>query len=138
MKQGAVRDKTRATTVATEIVVADTFLLRLIGLLERRRMDAEVGLWIRPSSGVHMFGMLFATDVVAFDRHQRICAGWHELRPWRISGISGKIHSVLELLTGTIPQKGIEIEDQLEFLPSASACTEGRAPRCEQPPILPL
>ena len=119
MKQVTVLDKTRATTVATEVAVADTFLRRLIGLLGRRRLDAEAGLWIRPSSGVHTFGMLFAIDVVALDRHHRIYAVWPGLRPWRISGVSWKIHSVLELPTGTIQQKGIEIGDQLEFLPSA-------------------
>ena len=97
MKQGAVRDKARTTTGCNRNCGRRYVSSTLIGLLERRRLDAEVGLWIWPSSGVHMFGMLFASDVVVLDCHQRIYAGWHELRPWRTSGISGKIHSVLEL-----------------------------------------
>ncbi|MHB8389607.1 MAG: DUF192 domain-containing protein [Acidobacteriaceae bacterium] len=121
MQLVTITNKTRATTVGTRIALADTFLMRLIGLLGRRRLDADAGLWIRPSSGVHTFGMLFAIDVVALDRQHRVHAVWPRLRPWRISPVSWKIHSVVELPAGSIQQRGIQTGDQLEILPTSPA-----------------
>ena len=118
MELVTITNKTRANAVGNRIAVADTFLRRLIGLLGRRRLDADAGLWIRPSSGVHTFGMLFAIDVVALDRQHRVRAVWPRLRPWRISGVSWKIHSVVELPAGAIQQRGIQTGDLLEILPA--------------------
>ena len=97
MAQVTIRNVTRATVIGTRIAVADTGFTRLIGLLGRRGLEPDTGLWIRPSSGVHTFGMLFPIDVVALDRKLRVCAVWPKLRPWRISGVSWRIHSVIEL-----------------------------------------
>ncbi len=116
MEQVTVRNKTRATVIGTKIAVADTFLTRLIGLLGRRRLDAGAGLWIRPSSGVHTFGMLFSIDVIALDRKLCVCAAWPALRPWRISGVSWRFHSVIELPIGSIDRGNIQLGDQLEIL----------------------
>ncbi|MHB1936250.1 MAG: DUF192 domain-containing protein [Acidobacteriaceae bacterium] len=120
MEQVTVRNKTRATVIGTRIAVADTFLMRLIGLLGRRRLDADAGLWIRPSSGVHTFGMLFSIDVVALDRKLLVCAVWPRLRPWRTSGVSWKFHSVIELPIGSIERGNIQPGDQLEILHETS------------------
>ena len=116
MGQITFRNKTRATVIGTRIAVADTFPQRLIGLLGRRRLDTDAGLWIVPSSGVHTFGMLFPIDVIALDRQHRVYAVWPWLRPWRMSGVSWKIHSVLELPAGSIQQGNIQPGDQLEIL----------------------
>ena len=67
-----LRNITRATTVGTRITIADTSLTRLIGLVGKRRLDAGCGLLIRPSSGVHTFGMLFSIDVVALSRSLQV------------------------------------------------------------------
>ncbi|MGH9616656.1 MAG: DUF192 domain-containing protein [Acidobacteriaceae bacterium] len=121
MKQVTIKNKTRATAIGTRIAVADTFLRRLIGLLGRRRLDPDAGLWIVPSSGVHTFGMLFPIDVVALDRQRRVYAVWPNLRPWRISGVSWKIHSVIELPAGSIQRRGIRPGDELELLDERSS-----------------
>jgi uncharacterized membrane protein (UPF0127 family) len=114
--QITIRNATRATLVGTRIAVADTGLARLIGLLGRRGLEQDSGLWIQPSSGVHTFGMRFPIDVVALDRKLRVCALWPKLRPWRISGVSWRIHSVIELPTGSIDRAKIQHGDQLEVL----------------------
>lgn len=115
-EQVTIRNKTRATVIGTRIAVADTFLARLIGLLGRRRLGADDGLWIAPSSGVHTFGMLFSIDVIALDRKLCVCGIWPKLRPWRISGVGWRIHSVIELPTGSIQRGNIQPGDQLEIL----------------------
>lgn len=115
MKQVSIHNKTRSTSVGKRIFVADTFLTRLVGLLGRRRLEPGAGLLIQPSSGVHTFGMLFPIDVVALDRQHRVYAVWPNLRPWRLSGVSWKIASILELPAGTILQSAIVLGDQMEI-----------------------
>ena len=116
MEQVTIRNMTRATVIGTRIAVADTFLRRLVGLLGRRRLDADAGLWIVPSSGVHTFGMMFPIDVIGLDQKLRLCAVWPRLRPWRTSGVSWRIRSVIELPTGSIERGNIQRGDQLEIL----------------------
>ena len=111
-----IRNATRGTVIGTRIAVAETCFTRLIGLLGRRGLEHDAGLWIRPSSGVHTFGMLFPIDVIGLDRTLRVCAVWPRLRPWRISGVSWRTHSVIELPVGSIERAKIQRGDQLEIL----------------------
>jgi len=110
-----LRNVTRATTVGTRITIADTSLTRLIGLVGRRRLDAGRGLLIRPSSGVHTFGMLFSIDVIGLSRSMQVVKLWRRLPPFRMTSISWKVHSVLELAAGEIDTRRIEVGDQLEM-----------------------
>ena len=110
-----VRDVTRATTVGTQIAIADTFLTRLIGLAGRERLAAGCGLLIRSSSGIHTFGMRFPIDVVALNRDLVVLRLWQRVVPFRMTGISLRTHSILELPAGQIQQCGMQVGDQLEF-----------------------
>lgn len=116
MKQVTILNRTRKNAIGSRILLADTFLTRLVGLLGRRQLEADAGLLIEPSSGVHTFGMLFPIDVVGLSRQRQVLALWPNLRPWRISGIRWKIHSVLELPAGAIERYKINPGDQLEVL----------------------
>jgi uncharacterized protein len=109
-----LRNITRATTVGTRITVADTSLTRLIGLVGKRRLDAGCGLLIRPSSGVHTFGMLFPIDVVALSKNLRVLKLWPRLAPFRMTSISLKTRCILELPAGQISDCLIQVGDQLE------------------------
>lgn len=111
-----LRNLTRASTVGTQISVADTSLTRLVGLLGKRRLDAGCGLFIVPSSGIHTFGMLFSIDVVALSKDLRVLKLWHRMRPFRITSINLRTHCVLELPGGQISSCQMEVGDQLEFV----------------------
>lgn len=115
MKLIALRDKTTGVLIGPEIALADTSLSRLCGLLGKRRLDAGCGVLIRPSSGVHTFGMLFPIDVVGLDKNFTVLRLWRGLRPFRITSVSLKIHSMLEIAPGQIDQCGIAIGHQLEI-----------------------
>jgi uncharacterized protein len=82
----------------------------------RRRLDAGCGLLIRPSCGIHTFGMLFSIDVVALDRSLRVVKVWPRLAPFRVTSIQRKAHSFLELPAGQIGHCRIKVGDQLEFV----------------------
>ena len=114
-----VYNKTRETFIATEAKVADGYFSRLVGLLGKTRRWAKPGkaLWIVPSHGVHTIGMLFSLDVVFLDKQKVVVHVEEYLRPFRISAVSLKADSVLELPPHTIFRTGTRVGDQFEIGP---------------------
>jgi uncharacterized membrane protein (UPF0127 family) len=108
-----IRNQTKDSSLGKQISTADTLITRLFGLLGERKLEAETGLLIVPSSGVHTFGMRFPIDIVALDREMRVRGVWEGVGAFRLVGLSWKTHSVLELPTGTIRKSGTEVNDQL-------------------------
>ena len=88
---------------------------RLFGLLLASSVEPGEGLLIRPSSGVHTFGMRFAIDVVALDKSSRVSGLWPRVRPWRVRALSLRTRSVLELAAGQIEATGLCLGDQLSL-----------------------
>jgi uncharacterized protein len=103
----------KSVTIGSRIGLADTSLTRLFGLLGRRSLEPGAGLLIQPSSGVHTFGMMFPIDVVALDRDLRVLDVWRRLPPFRVTPVSLKSYSSLELAPGEIDRCGIEPGDRL-------------------------
>ena len=114
-----VYNQTRDTFVATEVTVANTYLRRLIGLLGKTKRWARAGrgLWIIPSHGVHTVGMLFPIDLIFLDQSKRVVHIEEHVKPFRISKISMKAVSVLELPAHTVFRTGTCVGDRLEILP---------------------
>jgi uncharacterized protein len=112
-----VYNTTRETFVATEAKLADGYFSRLVGLLGKTRRWARPGqgLWIVPSHGVHTIGMLFAIDLVFLDRDGRVVYTEEYVRPFRISRVTLKAQSVLELPPYTVFRSGTQVGDRLEI-----------------------
>jgi hypothetical protein len=87
----------------------------MFGLLGRRGLDAGGGLWIKPSSGVHTFGMAFKIDVVGLDGDLKVIKLWRCLAPFRVTSVSLKVKSVLELPCGIISQSQMQLGDQMHI-----------------------
>jgi uncharacterized membrane protein (UPF0127 family) len=121
-----VTNSTRGITLGDNIELADTSLKRMVGLLGRRGLGAGGGLWISPSSGVHTFGMMFAIDVVGLDRNLKVIKLWRCLRPFRLTSVSLKLKSVIELPCGVIAQSQLEVGDQLHIGASGSHAADTR------------
>ncbi len=115
-----VYNKTRETFVATEALLADSYLRRLVGLLGKTRRWAQLGrgLWIVPSRGVHTIGMLFPIDLIFLGKDKEVVYVEEYVRPFRISKVLLKATSVLELPPHTIYRSGTKIGDQLEIAPT--------------------
>jgi hypothetical protein len=112
-----VYNKTRETFVATEAAVADSYLRRLIGLLGKTKRWARqgCGLWIVPSRGVHTIGMMFPIDLIFLGKEKEVVHVEEHVRPFRISKVSLKADSVLELPPHTIYRSGTQVGDRLEI-----------------------
>jgi uncharacterized membrane protein (UPF0127 family) len=112
-----VYNKTRETFVATDTGVADNYLRRLVGLLGKSRRWANngSGLWIVPCKGVHTIGMMFPIDLIFLDKDHEVVHLEEHVRPFRISKVSLKSFSVLELPVHTIYRTGTRVGDRLEI-----------------------
>ena len=114
MRVVTVTNLTRETVIGSQIEIADTSLSRMIGLLRKRGLNAGEGLWIKPSSGVHTVGMKFTIDVIGLDKDLRVVKLWPQLVPFRLTSVSLKVSSVIELGGGQIAECGVQLGDLLE------------------------
>ena len=104
------------TMIANHTEVAETSFTRMKGLLGRTSLDAGAGLWIKPSSGVHTIAMKFAIDVIGLDGNRRVIKLWQNLVPYRITSVSTKLRSVVELPSGRIAECSVKLGDMLEII----------------------
>ena len=108
-----VYNKTRETFLAFRVKVADSILDRLVGLLGRRSLQPDSGVWIVPANAIHTIGMLFSFDLVLIDKDFRVVGLRELVRPFRITWPERHAESVLELPAHTIFRSRTQIGDQL-------------------------
>jgi hypothetical protein len=99
--------------VAERVMLANTALTRLRGLIGRRGLAPGEALWLRPSSGVHTIGLRFAIDVVFLDRELRVVKLIENLRPFRLALPHLRAASVLEMSAHSIARLGLRVGDRL-------------------------
>jgi uncharacterized membrane protein (UPF0127 family) len=112
-----VYNKMKETFIATEATVADSYFTRLVGLLGKTKRWAQLGngLWIVPSRCVHTIGMLFPIDLIFLSEDKEVVQLEEFVRPFRISKVSLKATSVLELPPHTIYRSRTQVGDRLEI-----------------------
>ena len=113
----SVFNQSKETFLATRVVVADTGLSRLIGLLGRRSLEPNTGMWILPSNAIHTFGMLFRFDVVLIDKAYRVVGLRERIPPFFMTWPNLRARSVLELPANTISSSRTAVGDQLHIEP---------------------
>jgi uncharacterized membrane protein (UPF0127 family) len=107
-----VYNQTKETFLAFRVKVADSVLSRMVGLLGKRSLEPEGGVWIVPCNFIHTIGMLFTIDVVLLDKDFKV-VGLHELvRPFSFTPPSFRAESVIELAPHTIFKSGTAVGDQ--------------------------
>ena len=93
---------------------------RIVGLLGQETFGMDDGLLLRPSSGVHTFGMRFTIDVIALDGRNKVLGTWQCVSPGRVAGIHWATRSVLELPAGHILLSSTMRGDRLLITPAGS------------------
>jgi uncharacterized membrane protein (UPF0127 family) len=151
-----VYNKTRETFLAFRVKVADSLIGRLVGLLGRRSLQPDSGVWIVPANAVHTIGMMFSFDLVLIDKDFKVVGVRELVRPFRITWPERHAESVLELPAHTIFRSRTQIGDQLlieryearkpvppaapgkpEVVPASTGHPEGFAERRPGVPIAP-
>src|SRR5262245_31603930 len=113
----SIYNQSKETFLATRVVVANTGLSRLIGLLGRRSLEPNTGMWILPANAIHTFGMLFRFDVVLIDKAYRVVGLRERIPPFFMTWPNLRARSVLDLLSNTITSSSTAVSDQLRFEP---------------------
>ena len=108
-----VYNKTKETFIAFRVKVADSILSRLVGLLGKRFLKPDSGVWIVPGNAIHTIGMLFTFDVILIDKNFKVVGLRELIRPFRVTRPNFKAESVIEVPAHTIFRSRTEIGDQL-------------------------
>jgi len=110
----AARNVERGTLLATRLGTADGLWAKFMGLMGRAPLDADTGLWLPGTNGIHMMFMRFPIDAIFLGRPDATVGGARRvisvhpgLRAWigLVPLIRGA-HGVLELPVGTIARTG--------------------------------
>src|ERR1700740_772336 len=108
-----VYNKTKQTFLAFRVHVADSILGRLIGLLGRKSLKPDSGVWIFPANAIHTIGMMFSFDVVMIDKDFKVVCVKELVRPFRVILPKLRAESVIELPAHTIFRSRTQIGDEL-------------------------
>ena len=99
--------------ICADCLVASSARRRMKGLLGRRALSQDEGLWLKPASSVHTWFMRFPIDVVFLDKELRVLRIVEAMRPWRMAA-KRRSRSVLELAAGSAARSGLRVGDVLE------------------------
>lgn len=105
---------TQEKELAHKVMIADTLLKRMKGLLGRDRLEEGEALLIRPCNSIHTIGMKFPVDAVFLDRNATTVAVIENLLPNRITRLYLRASSVLELPAGTVAGTGTRTGDRIQ------------------------
>lgn len=100
-------------TIAHSIIRADSFWLRLRGLLGRPPLKPYEGLWLIPCQQVHMHGMKYSLSIWFINSVGEVCSIFDQLEPGKVSPRIKEAASILELPAGWAQQTGTQVGDIL-------------------------
>ncbi len=95
--------------------LADTFWLRLRGLLGSAPLQKGEGLILVGEKSIHTFFMKFPIDLVYVDKNYKVIRTDANMVPYRLGPFVAQSAYVLELPAGTIADTASEVGDQLKF-----------------------
>ena len=110
-----VFNQTRNVPLLSQARVADTFWLRLRGLLGVSSLPKEEGLILKGEKSIHTFFMRFAIDVVYVNKSYQVIRADANMIPYRVGPFVAQSVYVLEMPVGTIAHTATEVGDQLKF-----------------------
>lgn len=86
-------------TVAENVLKADTFGTRFIGLMNKKAIDMNEGLLLIDCSSIHCFFMKFTIDAVYLSVDLKVLYK-ETIKPWKLGKIVKGCTHVLELAEG--------------------------------------
>jgi len=134
-RQVFVYNKTKETFLAFRVNVADSVAGRLVGLLGRRSLKPDSGVWIFPANAIHTIGMLFSFDVVMIDKNFKVVSVKEMVKPFRVILPKLRAESVIELPAHTIFRSRTEVGDELVIERYEAGKIPRRDPAVERAPV---
>ncbi len=115
MKTVTVFNISKGKLVLDKASVADTFLLRLRGLLGRKGLAPGEGLIINPCNAVHTLGMAFPIDVAFVDDEGCICHIVEAMPPNKLGRSVKNARYVIEGSAGLFSAIFTEVGDKVRL-----------------------
>ncbi|OIO36833.1 MAG: hypothetical protein AUJ74_00975 [Candidatus Omnitrophica bacterium CG1_02_44_16] len=106
---------TTGEIIADNVRIAQDFMSRSIGLLNRQNLNENEALLIKPCPSIHTFFMKFPIDVLFLSKEGNIVKIAHSLKPWRLSGCLLGCFMVLELPPGKVLKTTIKLGNVIEI-----------------------
>jgi uncharacterized membrane protein (UPF0127 family) len=97
------------------VIVAKSFWQRTIGLIGRRRLIDEEGMFFERCSSIHTMFMLMPIDVLFLDQYNRVVHVVENVKPWRPYVAWSSAESVLEMGAGAAQRLAISEGDTIVF-----------------------
>src|ERR1022692_3411896 len=110
-----IYNQTKETFLSFRVKVADSIFSRLAGLLGRRSLHPDSGVWIVPANAIHTIGMRFAFDVVLIDKDFKVVGLRELVRPFTVMRPNFQAESVIELPAHTVFKSRTAVGDQLQI-----------------------
>ncbi len=110
-----VFNQTRQAPLITRGRLADTFWLRLRGLLGSAPLQSQEGLVLAGEKSIHTFFMGFPIDVVYVDKMGQVIRADSNMVPNRVGPFIVQSAYVLEMPVGTIAGTQTQVGDLLQF-----------------------
>lgn len=110
-----IDNQTRSTSLILYGQVADTFWLRLKGLLGVAPLQQGEGLVLVGEKSIHTLFMRFPLDIVYVDKNYQVIRTKVNMVPYRLGPFVAQAAYILELPVGTISASATQVDDQLIF-----------------------
>jgi uncharacterized membrane protein (UPF0127 family) len=111
-----IKNKTKNTILAEDAAVAESFFLRLKGLLGKEKLGLGQALVIRPGNSIHTFFMRFTIDVLFVDKNSRVVKAISNLKPARLTPVYFAATYVVELPEGAISATATAEGDEIALI----------------------
>lgn len=104
-----LRDQKTGKIIVPELEVAGSLWAQSIGLMGRRALASNMGLYIPHCNAIHTAFVRFPIDVIFLDSDLNAVRLISALEPWRLIGFVRGAKSVVELPAGTIQRQRIVV-----------------------------
>lgn len=95
------------------ILIAETGIERLKGLMFRKDLSLDTGLFLVKCNWVHSCFMKFAIDLIFIDENMIVNEIVYDFKPWRMGSPVFKAKHTLELKAGGAKHHNINIGDTI-------------------------
>ncbi len=104
-----LREEGTGRVVVARLEVAKSLWKQTVGLLGRRQLPPDAGMWLEPCNSIHTIGMQFAIDVLFLDASGRLVRAAPDVKPWRICWPVLGARVVVEMPAGSIALRNIQL-----------------------------
>jgi uncharacterized membrane protein (UPF0127 family) len=118
LRKGGVKvvNVSKGTLLADKAEIANTFLGRLIGLLNRHSLKKGEALILTPSNCIHSLFMRLTIDAIFLDKTGKVIGALHSFKPFRFSPIYFNSTLTIELPEHTLQITQTGLGDIIKIL----------------------